>query len=772
MGTILREGYLTGAETDAGYWEWNMNGELPFDADLLEQIGYEPCELTVQPVWRNKISAKSEADFRCRLKLHIDSHAAIPLACEISFLHANNSSQCYFFTGKVIRWSVFGEPLLMCGSYINTTRQRQAERELEKLKDFLTKTNRAARIGTWEINIETKSTTWTAVTRSIFAVGSDFVPDYSNFLDFFYDEDRERLDEAYRQAVLHGKPYDLELRIINGKGKALWVHTVGNPEFERGRCTRVYGIFQDITAQKRDEEKLQKKQTQLEAFISTAPAALAMLDRSFRYIAASKIWMASYNIDIKTIIGKSHLDVFYEISEEWKDYMRRCLNGESFKEEEESFVRRDGRTEWLRWEIKPWYETPERIGGVILFTELITDRKLAKEELVKAKETAENALQAKSRFLSVMSHEIRTPMNAVIGFTNLLLEDPREDQLEYLKLLKFSADNLMVIINDILSLSKLEESMVTIESVDFNLKELLENIRAINKQTVTEKGIGLNLNYDSKLPVVIKGDTVRLGQVITNLVNNAIKFTQKGAVTINASLVTDFDDNAIISFEVCDSGIGIPEDKQEHIFEVFTQASTDTTRKYGGIGLGLAICRKLVALMGGDLKVSSQENEGSVFYFSLQLKKGQSNQENTPIVKKEAQLGDIAGKRVLLAEDNQINVLVVKRYLEKWGVVCDVAINGQIALQMLWSGHYDMVLMDLQMPVMDGYEASRQIRMSSNYGNLPVVAITASLVGDVKQSILASGMNDWISKPFNPNELYEKIRKYTSPACGDEPLLA
>jgi CheY-like chemotaxis protein len=319
-----------------------------------------------------------------------------------------------------------------------------------------------------------------------------------------------------------------------------------------------------------------------------------------------------------------------------------------------------------------------------------------------------------------------------------------------------------VIINDILSLSKIEEGMIELETIDFNLKTLLENICAINKEVVADKNISLNLNYADSLPPGFKGDPVRLGQVIANLVNNAIKFTPAGEVSINARLVDGDNCNAGILFEIADTGIGIPAEKQEYIFEIFTQASSETTRKFGGVGLGLAISRKLVKCMGGDLKVKSKAGEGSTFYFTLNLPVGECFQTVTPIDQKETKSDDaVKGSRVLLAEDNPINVLVVKRYLDQWGIVCDVAENGQIALEMLRANDYDMVLMDLQMPVMDGFEASMQIRnMPDNHASIPIIALTASVVGDVKEPIQACGMNDWISKPFNPAELLEKLKMY------------
>lgn len=753
----------------AGCWEWNIKGDLPFDdVSLMKNLGFTSDELNTSPIWSQKIPDVNLELFKQQLQSHIKSHATDPFAQEVCFLYKGGKKRYFVFTGRIVQWDN-DQPLLMIGSYFDMTSQRETEKELSRVKRFLTKTSDSSEVGGWEINMNTMQVTWTLGTRQIFGLPEDFIPDKDNFAQFFKESpDRQLLKDAFEEAVTKGKSYDLELRVINAADEEIWTRTIGQPEFENGRCIRVYGIFQDITTQKRDAEKLAMKQLQLEAFISSAPAAIAMLDKSYNYIAASKIWMASYNIDVSTIIGKNHLQIFHEISEEWKGYMARCLKGESFKMEEDQFTRRDGKLEWLRWEIKPWYEAPGQVGGIILFTELITEKKRAQEELIKAKEQAEIALQAKSRFLSVMSHEIRTPMNAVIGFSNLLLENPRDDQQEYLNLLKFSADNLMVIINDILSLSKIEEGMVILELIDFNLKELLENIYAINKAVITGKNITLQLNYDKKLPSFVKGDSVRLGQIISNLVNNAVKFTDTGGVTITAKMVVEHHGYSSVYFEVRDTGIGIPEDKQDHVFGIFTQASTETTRKFGGIGLGLAICRRLVELMGGKIKIKSKLGEGSAFYFTLKLKKAGAAAPATKLqgsvsVKDSNSRDTIRGTRLLLAEDNAINVLVVKRYLELWGVEFDVVENGEKAVQLVAENDYDLILMDLQMPVMDGYEAAMKIRQmkEKKYSTIPIIAITASLVGDIKQAVINSGMNSWISKPFNPGELFEIIKNYS-----------
>ncbi len=384
-------------------------------------------------------------------------------------------------------------------------------------------------------------------------------------------------------------------------------------------------------------------------------------------------------------------------------------------------------------------------------------------ELIRSRDMAEKAAMAKSQFLSVMSHEIRTPMNAVIGFTHLLIQQsPRPDQLEFLNFLKFSAENLLVLINDILDFSKIEAGKVEFENVDFSIKDLITNIRLALLQKANEKNIQLKLMLDHDLPNAVTGDPVRVGQILTNLISNAVKFTSKGKVTISAVLAQGSDGHSVIDFEVIDTGIGIPADKLENIFESFTQASADTTRKYGGTGLGLTITKRLLQLMGSEIKVSSEPGKGSTFYFSLSFK------NSSKLLKQEApgegyqKLKALTGIRLLIAEDNPINVILAKQFMKQWDVECDIAENGEIALMLVKTNNYDMVLMDLQMPEMDGYKTTQEIRKlpEQKYQLLPIIALTASAMLDIKDHAFTVGMNDYLSKPFNPNELHRKIAYY------------
>jgi signal transduction histidine kinase/ActR/RegA family two-component response regulator len=410
-------------------------------------------------------------------------------------------------------------------------------------------------------------------------------------------------------------------------------------------------------------------------------------------------------------------------------------------------------------------DTDDDLIHIISFLkERIEKAKELETELISAKDVAEKAAMAKSQFLSVMSHEIRTPMNAVIGFTHLLIhQDPKPEQLEFLNFLKFSAENLLVLINDILDFNKIEAGKIEFESVDFSVKDLISNIRLALLQKANEKDIKIKLMLDHDLPNAVIGDPVRLGQILTNLISNAVKFTNAGKVTITASLAKHDNEYSTIDFEVADTGIGIIPEKLDYIFDSFSQASSDTTRKFGGSGLGLTITKRLLQMLGSDIFVESEFGKGSVFTFSLTFKN--STKHINKIISSDDfyTLQSLKGTKLLIAEDNQINVILAKEFMKQWNVECDVAENGQIALSLVQTNNYDMVLMDLQMPEMDGYQTTIAIREleGDKYRDLPIIALTASAMLDIQDKAFTVGMNDYISKPFNPNELHRKIAAYS-----------
>ncbi len=394
----------------------------------------------------------------------------------------------------------------------------------------------------------------------------------------------------------------------------------------------------------------------------------------------------------------------------------------------------------------------------------ITERKRT-NELIKAKELAERSAVMKEQFLANMSHEIRTPMNAVIGMTNLLRDtDLAPGQQKYVNGIQGASQHLLVLINDILDFSKIEAGKLDIETIEFNLSEVLHNILQTFKFKIKDKNLELELITEEGLPETLIGDPTRVMQILLNLVSNAIKFTDKGSVKVKTKLFSEDAENATIVFSVIDTGIGIPPEKVATIFDSFSQVSSTTTRRFGGTGLGLAITRKLIEMQGGSISVKSTVGEGSSFIFTLKMKKGEKGKS----LEKNMTLTEIAmrplGKlTILLAEDNELNQVVAKDTILKWGpeITVDIANDGIEAIDMLRGKVYDLVLMDVQMPRMNGYNTTRHIRQVLKLTDIPIIAMTAyATQGEAEKTIMA-GMNDYISKPFNPQKLYEKIVKVT-----------
>jgi len=390
----------------------------------------------------------------------------------------------------------------------------------------------------------------------------------------------------------------------------------------------------------------------------------------------------------------------------------------------------------------------------------ISSRRQREEELLQMKEKAEQAAKAKSQFLSVMSHELRTPLNAVIGITHLMLQgNPREDQQEDLRTLQFSGESLLHIINDILDFTKLDSGKIELSAIDFNLRELSQSLYQSFSYKAKEKGIVFDVEYDEKMPFMVKGDNFRLSQVLNNLISNAIKFTREGSVKLKISLIEERGAAYVTKFSVIDTGIGIAEEKKDKIFEQFTQADSNTTRLYGGTGLGLSISAKLVELMDSAIVVDSELGKGSDFNFTILFQPGSAAEQAVPVQKAADKSNEpFHNKLILLAEDNAFNANIARRFITGWGANMDVVADGWQAIEFVSRKRYDLILMDVQMPVLDGFACTRKIR--KHFKDIPIIAITASPKNEILQDILLCGMNDFVSKPFKPNELRSKILEY------------
>ncbi|MEP2771801.1 MAG: ATP-binding protein [Fulvivirga sp.] len=400
----------------------------------------------------------------------------------------------------------------------------------------------------------------------------------------------------------------------------------------------------------------------------------------------------------------------------------------------------------------------EGIEGLILDCRDITQRKKDAEELLRAQ-------KAKEQFLANMSHEIRTPINGIAGMANLLSTTSSEDdKKKYINAIKNSTENLKVIINDILDLSVIESGKLKFEKIGFNIKYQLGAIMDTFQFQCKEKGIDISYAISEEADTVFLGDPVRLNQILINLISNAVKFTHIGEIEVNVTLERKQDKVHYIKFEVSDTGVGIPQEKIHHIFESFTQADESVTRRYGGTGLGLSIVKQLVELQEGELYVNSEESKGTTFTFIIPYESGQIQDLVQPEHRssKATVSHSFEGYKILLVEDNDINRLYALNILKKWKCTVDGAENGYIALEKLRSNEYDIILMDIQMPIMDGYEATKNIRNTfpAPKNKIPIIALTANAIKGDNEKCLELGMNDYLPKPFQPEDLFASISKF------------
>ncbi|HUR09998.1 MAG TPA: ATP-binding protein [Flavitalea sp.] len=381
-----------------------------------------------------------------------------------------------------------------------------------------------------------------------------------------------------------------------------------------------------------------------------------------------------------------------------------------------------------------------------------------KLELSEAKQKADIAVIAKSRFLSNMSHEMRTPLNGIVGTVNLMLQEPSlPGQQQNFEVLKYSSEHMLSVVNDVLDFSKIEAGKMELSDDAFNMKTLLDKIFTVFRNQFAEKKVDFEFQIDKELNKDFKGDETRLRQVLTNLIGNALKFTEKGKVKCMAHIAMADSLSANVFFSVEDTGIGMSDEQQQMIFEAFNQGETSTTRRFGGTGLGLTISKKIVSMLGGQLHVESEPGKGSRFFFTIRMP---FSQFNTGVVneKKVSTLPSLKGTKVLVAEDSPLNMTITRKFLERWDVEIHEATNGKEAVDLFVKNEYDLLLIDLDMPVMDGYQALEEIRKTD--ATIPAIAFTAAVFPNMLEQLKAKGFSDFMQKPFRPEDLHKKIALY------------
>lgn len=539
------------------------------------------------------------------------------------------------------------------------------------------------------------------------------------------------------------------------------------------------------------------------ALLNNSTNGIIVFDTKFRLIECNKIIELHYAIKKEEVLRKNIFDVFSEFQKNTdKGIFDEVLKGGNIFIKDRKYKTRKG---FFEASISPFYNRErELLGGIITIHDIsdikdmlevlhwkndklkktneellqqIKERKRAENklqkahneleqrviertaELASAKHEAEEASQAKDKFLANMSHEIRTPMNAIIGMSHLLQKTKIDDeQKQFVQTINFASNTLLSLIEDILDLSKINSGKIEFEETEISLKKLFEGLKQVISYRL-KKNVKLNYNIDNNLPNILIGDRVRLNQILLNLTSNAAKFTKKGQIIINADQHHKDSKKVKVRFSVLDTGIGITSDKLDSIFNSFTQASSDTTRKYGGTGLGLTIVKQLVDLQGGEIEVKSEVNKGSEFIFYLTF--GYKNNAHNPDEKKVKKIEDkiaLRGLKLLVAEDNDLNQLLIQKLLSSYGANVKIACNGVEALNFLDDDSYDLILMDIQMPLLDGYETTRKIRKEL-CDKTPIIAMTAHALVDEKQKCIELGMDNYVTKPLKAETLLAAILK-------------
>ncbi|GAB3777725.1 hypothetical protein GCM10028796_57190 [Ramlibacter monticola] len=625
-----------------------------------------------------------------------------------------------------------------------------AHRQLEASNEFLASAEQIAGVGGWRMDLETREVLWTAETRRIHDLPPDYRPTGDEHQRYFSAQAQETIRNTAEHSIATGEPWDVQLPMTTAQGRPIWVRSIGHVEFRAGRPAAIVGALQDITEGRQARMALEQSQERLHRALEGSGLALWDLDVHTEVIYLSATWSAmrggephETHVPAQELLQMVPMEDLPRI----QAALENVLDGRSPHYAVEHRVRKlDGSLLWIHSEgrvaERDAYGVPLRMVGT---NRDISQHKQAEQDLREARDAADQANRAKSQFLATMSHEIRTPLNGIIGVTRLLLDETLTPEVRrHADLIDRSAHSLLALVNDILDFSKIEAGQMEIESVAFDLYELVEDLATLYRLRATEKSLLFRVRMEAGVPQFVQGDPTRIRQVLVNLLGNALKFTHAGSISLDIRATTEAA-AYVLEFAVADTGIGIPPEVQPQLFTRFMQADTATTRKFGGTGLGLAIVQQLVNLMGGAVRVRSAPGHGSRFIISLPLL---AAQEAAPATVWHDLPPPAASTRILVAEDNVTNQVVAFGLLRKLGYEeVRLAANGIEACELALAEPFDLILMDCQMPEMDGYEATRRLRAAGC--TTTVVAMTANAIKGDRERCLEAGMNDYIPKPVD-----------------------
>lgn len=658
-----------------------------------------------------------------------------------------------------------GDTEFFCSFIRDISDRKRNEEALKSSQELWQFALEGAGDGVWEYNFQTREVFFSKQYKNMLGYkDNEFSNHTDEWLNRIHPDDLQLIastDQEYFSGAIDS--HQREYRIKHKSGNYIWILDRGMlvNRTSDGVPERIIGTHSDITDRKHTEQVLSIKEEKYRSIITNMNLGLIEVDKDECIQFANQTFCKMSGFSEEDLLNNKATELLVIGETKRLIESKQDLREKAISDAYEVNVRtKDGKSKW--WLIsgaRRLNDKGEHVGSIGIHLD-ITDQKNLEHELIKAKEAAEASTEAKEAFLANMSHEIRTPMNAILGMANQLNKTELHDhQRFFLDIIRSSTDNLLIIINDILDLSKIESGKLSIENIGFEPQKVIKHVMQVMQHRAEEKGLKFtNSFFDQKLSNILIGDPFRLSQVMLNLVSNAIKFTHKGSVDISCKLIKDAKKYQILQFFVTDTGVGMDQDFVTKLFVKFSQEDNSVSRKYGGTGLGMSITKQLLDLMGGEIKVISSKYVGTEISFILKMDKGSTSDLS---IDEHVDLDTslLAGKSILVTDDNEINRLIVLTILENYGAIITEAKNGQEAVELALSNHFDVILMDVQMPVMDGIEATIAIRKAKQK-HVPIIALTAFALKGDNQKCFDAGMDDYLSKPFEEMQLLEIVSKW------------